>query len=106
MSYLPTVEILADKQDDAGRASWLLAQPISALLREAMSIRVVLRKAGCQWGVDALDIEVSCAYARRDPRTGELPQALLEARREMRHVLMAIADGVLPPVICRREASE
>ncbi|KQS74046.1 hypothetical protein ASG25_21460 [Rhizobium sp. Leaf384] len=93
MSHLPIVELLADAQDNAERAAWLLAAPVCILVREMIPVRAILRSSGCQWGVHALDIEVACDSARRDPKTGEVPAALLAARTEARQGLIKIAHG-------------
>lgn len=93
MSHLPIVELLADAPNNAERAAWLLAAPVCILVREMISIRAILRSCGCQWGVDALDIEIACGSARRDPMTGEVPAALLAARHEARTGLIDIAHG-------------
>ena len=96
MSDLPIVERLADAQDDAERAAWLLSAPVFILVRELLAIRAILRARGCHWGVSVLDVEVACASARRDPESGELPIALRAAQNQVRQGLAIIARRNAP----------
>lgn len=87
---MPIVELLADCQSDAERAQWLLTVPQGVVLRDHTSIRMVLREAGFQVGVECLEIEVAALAAKRTA-DGGLPRLVTlnvqAARSFLRHVV-------------------
>jgi hypothetical protein len=65
-ALLPIIEQLADAPDDPARARWLLACPLSVLMKYQDTIRNRLRCAFFQEGVDYLESELAlCRQVRK-----------------------------------------
>jgi hypothetical protein len=86
---VPIVELLADCQSDAARASWLLTVPQGVVLRDHAAIRAVLREAGFQLGVDCLELEFSALHATR-LADGGLPHTVVLGVQAARSFLRAV----------------
>lgn len=84
---LPIIEELADATDDPARARWLLACPLSVLMKYQDTIRNRLRSAFFQDGVAYLEAELALL---RQVRKSGLPPGGNPVRPDM----LAIADCV------------
>lgn len=77
---LPIIEELADAADHPARARWLLACPLSVLMKYQDTIRNRLRNAFFQEGIDYLEAELTlCRMVRKNglvPGENPLTQAM------------------------------
>lgn len=89
---LPIIEELADAQDHAARARWLLAVPLSALIREQVTVNRLLSAAGFHDGLAYLAAEVAALSATRG-RDGLAPNTIRMSREYARIGIQVIARG-------------
>ncbi|MDX0275736.1 hypothetical protein GOC21_17600 [Sinorhizobium meliloti] len=64
-SLLPIIEELADAPDHAARARWLLAAPLSVLIRDQVTVRRLLASAGFHEGLAYFEAETAALSAVR-----------------------------------------
>lgn len=76
---LPIIEELADAADHPARARWLLACPLSVLMKYQDTIRNRLRCAFFQEGVDYLEAELACLRQVRVNGLGPKNNPMLDA---------------------------
>lgn len=90
---LPIIEELDEAEDDAERAVWLLAAPVSVLLKYEMTIRNRLRSKGFLAGVEYLDCEIAMARAVRKDGVGPV-NPLVGAMRVIAGTLPAATTDI------------
>lgn len=89
-SLLPIIEDLADAQDHAGRAQWLLTAPQSVLLRDQMTITQLLNVANFHEGLAYFAAEIAALSATRG-RDGLAPETVRMTREHARIGVQVIA---------------
>ncbi|MDW9573406.1 hypothetical protein GOA73_08455 [Sinorhizobium meliloti] len=89
---LPIIEELADAQDHAARARWLLAVPLSVLIREQVTVNRLLSAAGFHEGLAYLAAEISALSATRG-RDGLAAHTVRMTREHARIGIQIIARG-------------
>lgn len=89
---LPIIEELADAPDHAARARWLLAVPLSVLIREQVTVSRLLSAAGFHDGLAYLAAEIAALSATRG-RGGLAPNTIRMSREYARIGIQVIARG-------------
>lgn len=89
---LPIIEELADAPDHAARARWLLAAPLSVLIREQVTVNRLLSAADFHDGLAYLAAEIAALSATRG-RDGLAPNTIRMSRKYARIGIQVIARG-------------
>ncbi|NOV15892.1 hypothetical protein E5S70_07300 [Ensifer adhaerens] len=91
-ALLPIVEELADAADHHTRAQWLLAVPLTIIVRDHLTIRRLLTAAGFHEGLSYLEAEIAALSATRG-RDGLAPITIRTTREYARIGVQIIARG-------------
>jgi hypothetical protein len=91
-SSLPIIEELVDASDHAARARWLLAVPLSVLIREQVTVNRLLSAAGFHDGLAYFAAEIAALSATRG-RDGLAPNTIRLSLEYARIGIQVIARG-------------
>jgi hypothetical protein len=91
-ALLPIIEELADAVDQPARARWLLAVPLTVIVRDHLAIRRLLVAAGFREGLAYLETELAALSAVRG-RDGLAAITIRNTREYARIGVQIIARG-------------